>query len=238
MTTKQILLGTTNKGKLREFDAMLAAHLPQHWALIGPQQLGEPLPDVVEDRDTFHGNAAKKALELSERFGCAVLAEDSGLIVDALGGEPGVYSARWSGTHGDDAANNRKLIARMTALPASAPRSARYAATICLAFLDDALGAQVLSALGATWGSLPEGYPEAAATAHRVGGRGLVWVRGSVEGELTLEARGEGGFGYDPYFLLPERGLTMAELPLDIKNTISHRAAALRALAALLGGVR
>jgi XTP/dITP diphosphohydrolase len=143
MTTKQILLGTTNKGKLREFDAMLAAHLPQHWALIGPQQLGEPLPDVVEDRDTFHGNAAKKALELSERFGCAVLAEDSGLIVDALGGEPGVYSARWSGTHGDDAANNRKLVAQMTALPASAPRSARYAATICLAFLDDALGAQV-----------------------------------------------------------------------------------------------
>lgn len=233
-TDKTILLGTSNKGKLREFDAMLARHLPAGWRLIGPQSLDQPLPDVVEDQDTFYGNAAKKALELSLYAGCAVLAEDSGLVVAALGGEPGVYSARWSGVHGDDAANNRKLVARVAALPDAASRAAHYEATICLAFLDDALGQQVVRALGTTWGALPVGVPTTQGAAGRVGERGLVWVRGVVEGVITLEARGDGGFGYDPYFLLPARGLTMAELSMADKNALSHRAAALAALAALL----
>jgi XTP/dITP diphosphohydrolase len=231
---KTLLLGTSNKGKQREFDAMLTQHLPQGWRLIGPQSLDKPLPDVVEDQDTFYGNAAKKALELSLHAGCAVLAEDSGLVVAGLSGEPGVLSARWSGVHGDDVANNKKLVARVSALPDTTSRAAHYEATICLAFLDDALGQQVLRALGTAWDALPHGVPTVAATAGRVGERGLVWVRGVVEGVITLEARGEGGFGYDPYFLLPARGLTMAELSMADKNAISHRARALAALAALL----
>jgi XTP/dITP diphosphohydrolase len=233
-TPETILLGTTNTGKLREFDAMLAQRLPAGWRIIGPQELGEPLPEVVEDADTFYGNAAKKALELSARFGCAVLAEDSGLVVEALGGEPGVYSARWSGVHGDDAANNRLLVARMSALEPGASRAAHYEATICLATPLDALGVGLLAALGTAWEALPEGVPTVAASAGRVEDRVVIWVRGVVEGEIVLEPRGEGGFGYDPYFLLPEQDQTMAQLTLETKNQISHRAAALASLAALL----
>ncbi len=133
--------------------------------------------------------------------GLPAIADDSGLEVDALGGAPGVYSARYAGPGADDAQNNAKLLEALRGVPA-ARRGARFR---CVAvFVDPA--------------------------------RGIELVRdGACEGEILDGPRGTDGFGYDPLFLVPAAGRTMAELPLDEKNRLSHRAAAFRALAAALG---
>ncbi len=162
--------------------------------------------DPVEDADTFLGNARIKARAAQAASGgMAVLADDSGLEVDALGGAPGVYSARFAGEPTDDAANNAKLLDELSAV-ADADRTARF---VCqLVYLDE------------------QG--------------GEVDARGTVEGRIGHEERGEYGFGYDPLFLAEVFGFTrsLAEALPEEKNAVSHRGNALRELRAKLAGER
>ena len=125
-------------------------------------------------------------------LGCMALADDSGICVEALGGAPGVYSARYCGRHGDDDANNALLLRNLEGIPA--PRKARYVAAIAL----------VRS------------------------GHAPIVCRGTCEGEILTEGRGNGGFGYDPHFYVPDFGRTAAELTAEEKNDVSHRGRAMR----------
>ncbi len=153
-------------------------------------------PEVVEDGATFVDNARKKAVELARHLGHWVLGEDSGLVVPALNGRPGVYSARYAGKQGDDAANNARLLAELAPLPDDR-RAAYY---VCTAALSD-----------------PNGEVRAV-------------VEGRCHGVILREARGEGGFGYDPLFLIPEYHRTFGELSPRAKHALSHRARALAQL--------
>src|SRR4051812_21927211 len=162
-------------------------------------------PEVIEDGTTFEENARKKAVELSRSLDHWVLGEDSGLVVPALNGRPGVYSARYAGKQGDDAANNARLLAELAPLPDDR-RAAYY---VCSVVVSDPSG-------------------EVRATAE-----------GRCHGVLTREARGTGGFGYDPLFLIPEYHRTFGELSARVKHALSHRGRALAhlrpALRRLLG---
>jgi len=191
----KLLVATGNAGKLKEIRSLLA-DCPIE--IIGLDQLQDP-PEVVEDGATFAANACKKAREMAAFSQTLTLADDSGLVVDGLDGAPGVYSARYAGEQGNDAANNRKLLEEM----ASLPDNERQAAFHCVMAL--------------AW---PDGRCET--------------FTGTVSGIILHEKRGAGGFGYDPLFLVPEYGKTTAELPLDIKNRISHRGNALRQVIPLL----
>jgi XTP/dITP diphosphohydrolase len=185
-----IVFATGNAGKLRELAALVAT--------LGIAVRSVSL-DVVEDDDTFEGNAEKKARAALEATGLPSLADDSGLEVDALSGMPGVRSARFAKEH-DDAANNLKLLTILHGIP-DAQRSARFRSA--LVYLEP-------------------------------GGRRIV-AEGRCEGRILHEPRGTGGFGYDPLFLVEGGDRTMAELPLDEKNRISHRA---RAFASFLAQLR
>ena len=157
-------------------------------------------PEVVEDGATFAANARKKAVELASHLGLWVLGEDSGLVVPGLNGRPGVRSARYAGKHGDDAANNARLLAELAPLPDD-HRDAYYVCTVALAD--------------------PTGEVRAE-------------VEGRCHGVITRELRGNGGFGYDPLFLIPEYHRTFGELSLRVKHALSHRARALAQLRPLL----
>jgi XTP/dITP diphosphohydrolase len=157
-------------------------------------------PEVVEDGATFVDNARKKAVELARHLGQWVLGEDSGLVVPSLNGRPGVYSARYAGTHGDDAANNARLLAELAPLPDDR-RAAYY---VCTAALAD-----------------PQGEVRAV-------------VEGRCHGVILRAARGTGGFGYDPLFLIPEYHRTFGELTPRVKHALSHRARALAQLRPVL----
>ena len=194
---KKIVLATTNAGKVREMrDAFQA--LPVE--IVPLSEFGD-LPEAVEDGETFAENSRIKAAFYAKQTGCACLADDSGLSVDALDGAPGVHSARWSGTH-DDAANNRKLAAELSKLT---PPESEAAYHCVLTFVD-------------------------------TDGTSLV-AEGICGGIVRPKPHGSGGFGYDPYFYLPGRNgeQTMADLTLEEKQEISHRGAALRQMARLLG---
>jgi XTP/dITP diphosphohydrolase len=144
------VFATRNKGKLVELRELLPgiAVLSVDEAA---QRLGRDIPDVVEDADTFVGNAAKKAREVSLATGWPALADDSGLEVDALGGAPGVYSARFAGDQHDDRANNDKLLRELAAVPAD-QRTARFRAVLALADVSGPLGNEVITADGACEG--------------------------------------------------------------------------------------
>lgn len=185
----KLLVATGNQGKLKEIRRLLADTPVE---IIGLDAYPE-LPEVVEDGATFELNARKKALEMAAATGCLTLADDSGLMVEALDGAPGVISARYAGENGDDQANNRKLMQVMQEVP-DAKRQAAFYCVMALA---------------------------------EPGGRCRTF-EGRISGILLREPRGDGGFGYDPYFLVPEYGKTTSELPLEIKNRISHRGNALR----------
>jgi XTP/dITP diphosphohydrolase len=157
-------------------------------------------PEVEEDGKTFEDNARKKAVELSQHLKHWVLGEDSGLVVPGLNGRPGVYSARYAGKQGDDAANNARLLAELAPLPADR-RAAYYICTVALAD--------------------PTGEVKAV-------------VEGRCQGVIIEQARGSGGFGYDPLFLIPEYHQTFGELSARAKHAISHRARALERLRPVL----
>ena len=191
-----LVLGTRNRKKCEEIVALLG-----DLGLVLADLTGCPkLPEVAEDRDTFEGNARKKAAEPARALGHWVLGEDSGLVVPALNGRPGVYSARYAGRHGDDAANNARLLAELAPLPDDR-RAAYY---VCVAALAD-----------------PKGEVQAV-------------VEGRCHGVIVREPRGQGGFGYDPLFEIPEYHYTFGELSPRVKQALSHRARALDKLRPIL----
>jgi XTP/dITP diphosphohydrolase len=193
---RPLILATGNAGKLREFRALLAG-MP--FEPVAQADLGIAPPQ--ETGSSFLANALLKGRHAAAAAGCAAIADDSGLEVDALGGAPGVYSARYAGLEADDAANNAKLMAALANTPAAA-RGARYRCV--LAFIDAATQTEL-------------------------------WAEGVWEGVILDAPRGSAGFGYDPYFWLPELKLTAAELDPRDKNRRSHRGMALRALRDRLG---
>ena len=188
---KTIVIATKNKGKIREMTQAFEG-LPVK--LIPLSDFGD-LPDAVEDGTTFEANAKIKALFYMKETKTACLADDSGLEVDALGGGPSVYSARFAGEHATDDANNEKLLAEIGKKGLDASPAA-YRCVLAFADTD-----------GAT-----------------------LTAEGSCAGVIRPEARGNGGFGYDPYFYIDENK-TMAELTLNEKDAISHRGKALREMA-------
>lgn len=189
----RIVVATGNPGKLAELDRILDGLDVE---LVPMTDLG--LPSPVEDGDTFEANALIKARAASEATGLAALADDSGLEVDALGGAPGVHSARYADdedAEAGDLANNRKLVRELQGVP-EVERTARF---VCVAAL--------VAPDGRSW-----------------------TARGTMEGHVVDEPRGEGGFGYDPHFVSAGDTRTNAELAPDDKDARSHRGAAFRAI--------
>ncbi len=188
--SRKVVLASGNRGKLMELGAMLESIGIE----VAPQSEFD-VPDIEETGLTFVENAILKARNACEHTGLPAIADDSGIEVDALNGQPGIYSARYSGQ--GDQANNEKLVAELADVPPE-QRTARYRAA--LVYMRHAADPAPIIAEG-------------------------VW-----EGLVISEPRGENGFGYDPYFLIPELGKTGAELDSEQKNRISHRAQALNKL--------
>ena len=232
-----LLLATRNPHKRLEISPIFERLLGQRLTLTDLSAWsGPPLPEVVEDQDTFEGNAIKKALETSLHAGMSALAEDSGLEVDALQGRPGVLSARFAGPGATTPMNNRLLVEQLRATPEGPARRARFVAVACLALAPDQAGELILAQLGTAHNACVGRAPTRPGQLGLSQGRALIWVRGHLEGQIIDEPRGAMGFGYDPHFLLPDLGLTLAQLSADQKNAISHRALALGALSRLLQG--
>jgi XTP/dITP diphosphohydrolase len=226
----QFIIATGNPGKRREFEELLADLVGGDWQIYDRGTWPGELDEVVEDRGTFRGNAIEKALQTSRATGVTALADDSGLLVDALDGAPGVYSARFAGPEASADDNNRKLVESLRGV-ADHERTARYAAVLALAIADDAAGRILLERAGFDLDDMQRGEPDRPGAPGRLDDRVVVWSRGTVEGRIVDEPRGSGGFGYDPHFFVPSRGCTMAELTLEEKNVFSHRAEAARTLA-------
>jgi XTP/dITP diphosphohydrolase len=197
----EVLFASTNPHKVTEVRAIMA---PYGVTVIGLDDVENAagLAEPVEDGETFADNARIKAVYYAKALGQWCLADDSGLEVDALGGEPGVRSARYAGIEGTreerDRANNRKLLAGLENVP-DEKRTARFVCAMCLVDAD---------------------------------ARVIAETRGTVEGVMGREPRGHNGFGYDPLFCLPHLGCTSAELPSEQKNALSHRGDAARQMVA------
>jgi XTP/dITP diphosphohydrolase len=222
-----VFFGTTNPGKLRELRRLVAG-LPVR--VVSAADLAEPLPEVQEDGVTFRANAEKKAAAYARAVGTWALADDSGLAVDALGGAPGVRSARWSE---DDA-----LASPACALPAVAARE--LGPEMARGARDQGNNAKLLRELSGLPPERRGGAYVAALALARPDGTIHATVEGHCRGRIGEAPRGTGGFGYDPLFV-PDAGggRTMAELTPDEKDAISHRGEAFRllrpVLAALVG---
>ena len=197
----KLIVATTNPNKVREIEQVLS---PLGFYVVGLGELARAIPEPVEDADTFEGNARIKAVAYARALGESCLAEDSGLEVDALGGAPGVHSARYAAVGATreekDRANNDKLLHALVGVPRER-RGARFVCAMCLV---DARGEVLFE------------------------------TRGTYEGVIALAPRGENGFGYDPLLWLPDLGKTSAELLPTEKNERSHRGKATRALASWL----
>ncbi|HKU04326.1 MAG TPA: RdgB/HAM1 family non-canonical purine NTP pyrophosphatase [Arthrobacter sp.] len=207
-TQPRLVLATHNKGKLRELRELLRGQVPGldvDTQVVDAAAAGAP--DVVESGVTFAENSLLKARAVAEATGLPAIADDSGLAVDVMGGAPGIFSARWSGSHGDDAANLQLLLSQLS----DVPDQHRGAAFVCAAAL----------AMPAA-----DGQP----------GREVVEY-GQLEGVLLREPRGDGGFGYDPVLQPAGEDRSCAELSGPEKNAISHRGKALRELAKLVAKV-
>lgn len=189
MNRINLVLATRNEGKVLEFRELLSGFD------VGIKSLLDfgPIPPVREEGETFEENAYQKALFTAKVLGLPALADDSGLVVDALGGAPGVRSARYAGEGASDETNNRKLLEAMRGLD---NRKAVFECVIAIA--------------------VPRGPA-------------LIY-EGRCEGEITREALGENGFGYDPVFYYPPLGKTFAQIPRQEKNRISHRGRAMAEL--------
>jgi XTP/dITP diphosphohydrolase len=188
---KELLVATGNRGKFIEIKDLLRDTVADLYSLEDFPEI----PPVEEDGATFAENAVKKALSAAQVTRKPVIADDSGLEVDALGGRPGVYSARFAGEGAGDSANNAKLLGELADI-SDGQETAAFRCVIALCF--------------------PDGNCRT--------------FSGELGGIILKKPRGTGGFGYDPLFLVPEYGLTLAELPLAVKNSISHRGKALALL--------
>ena len=195
----KLILASRNKKKIKEMEALLSRYV-EGVEILSLDDVGF-VGDIEENGETYEENALTKARTAVEagNHRYPAIADDSGLSVDALGGAPGVYSARYAGGHGDDAANNALLLKNLADTPAE-ERTARFVCCIALV------------------------YPD---------GREIT-VRGETEGLIIDEARGEGGFGYDPYFYYAPFKKTFSELSAEEKNAISHRGKAIAKVAEIL----
>ena len=187
----KIIFATGNEGKMKEIRLILEDLGVE---ILSLKDTGIAF-DIEENGETFEENAVIKAKAVMQETGALVLADDSGLEIDYLHGEPGVYSARYLGEDTSYRIKNQNLIERLEGVP-DEKRTARFVCVIAAAFPDG----RVLTA------------------------------RGTIEGMIGYEERGEGGFGYDPIFWLPECGCSTAELTMEKKNELSHRGKALRAM--------
>ena len=195
-----LLIATNNQGKIEELQQLLS---DLNIELVTPSQIGLDL-EVVEDGVTYAENAAKKAVAFAQASGLISLADDTGLEVDTLDGAPGLYAKRFGseengGQELPDFDRRRYLVTKIQDKPR--PWTARFRATIAVAIPDNV-------------------------TLNPVAANSLQLTEGACEGEIISEDRGTNGFGYDPIFLFPELGKTMAELSMDEKNRLSHRARA------------
>jgi XTP/dITP diphosphohydrolase len=191
---KEIILASSNPGKVREINQLLAG-LDLH---VQPQT-DHGVPDIEETGLTFVENAILKARNAAQHTGLAAIADDSGIEVDALNGAPGIYSARYAGIGASDQANLEKLLTELGDLPEE-KRTARFQ---CLMVY----------------------------MRHANDPTPLI-CQGSWEGRILFKPQGENGFGYDPVFYVPTHDCSSAELPADVKNSLSHRGQALRKLLA------
>jgi XTP/dITP diphosphohydrolase len=212
----QLLIATNNQGKLIEFQELLK---DTNITLLTPAQIGLDL-DVTEDGHTYAENAAKKAAAFAQASNLISLADDSGLEVDALDGAPGLYSARYGSPDGNklsDAERRQYLLSQLQDKPR--PWTAHFHATVAIAvpklWSPTDLLSDVQEQVSPSRG--PRDHGDAPA---------IQIFEGLCPGEIIPEERGTGGFGYDPIFLLTELGKTMAELSMDEKNRLSHRARA------------
>ena len=185
---KKLVLASNNKGKIREFNALFGTCGIE---VVSQGSLG--VGSCPEPFHTFLENALEKARHAAKETGLPAMADDSGITAHALVTEPGVYSARYAGEQGDDAANNAKLVAR---LADQKDKSAHYTCVlVAVRSADD---------------------PDP------------IVVQGNWYGEIVDTPKGDGGFGYDPHFYLPEYGKTAAQLSAEEKNAVSHRGKAMR----------
>ncbi len=195
----KIVFATNNKNKLSEIRSILG----DEFEVLSLNDI-DCHADIPETSDTLEGNALQKAQYISKRYGMVVFADDTGLEVEALGGEPGVHSARYAeGTDHDSEANMRKLLAK---LGDSDNRKAQFRTVIALI----------------------RNHPDDIVT----------FFEGKVEGEIIREKRGDSGFGYDPIFMPKGYDKTFAELGMEVKNHISHRAKAVEKLVSYLKSLK
>jgi XTP/dITP diphosphohydrolase len=235
-----LFFGTTNPGKLRELRRLVAG-LPIR--VLSPDDLGRPLPEVHEDGTTFAENAAKKAAAFARAAGAYAVADDSGLCVDALGGAPGVRSARWA-----DDEPGPEPASPVCELPGAA--AAELGPVAGRAARDERNNDKLLAALAGTPDARRGAEYQAVLALARPDGTIVASVSGVCRGRIGNERRGTGGFGYDPLFVpeeveraggsdgrepkasVPPR--TMAELAPEEKDAISHRGEAFRRLRPIL----
>ena len=189
---KELIIATNNEGKVREFQNIFSE---KGYTVKSLKDFPE-IDDVEETGTTFEENALLKAQTVAKALQVVVIADDSGLEVDALNGEPGVYSARYAGTDKNDEANIDKVLEKLQDIPEE-KRTARFVCVLAVA--------------------MPDGES--------------FTVRGTCEGFIASERKGENGFGYDPIFYIKEIDKTMAQLSKEEKNKISHRARAIELLA-------
>jgi XTP/dITP diphosphohydrolase len=184
MSRLKLLIASANKGKVAEYRALLEGVDCELLSLADAGLDG----DIEETGTTYEENARLKAVTCAQRSGLLTLADDSGLEVDALWGEPGIRSARYAGEKATDSERVAHLLSKLEDVP-DEQRGARFVCVIAIA--------------------TPEGE--------------VTYCNGECRGSIVTEPRGAKGFGYDPSFLVPEFGVTMAELPPELKNRISHR---------------
>jgi len=195
----EMVLATGNKGKLAEFQRLLEGLDIQVHSMKEYPEIGE----IVEDGDSFAANALIKARAVCKATGKPAMADDSGLMVDALDGAPGIFSARFAGEQRSDADNNAKVLQLLEDV-ADANRTARFFCAIAIV--------------------LPNGDEYT--------------VEGTCEGVILRALQGEGGFGYDPLFYVPDMGKTFAELSMEEKNRISHRGHANRKAVEIIRAIK
>ncbi|WP_040207744.1 XTP/dITP diphosphatase [Neobacillus jeddahensis] len=185
---KEVIIATKNSGKAREFEHIFASRGIEVRTLLDYPEI----PEVEETGSTFEENAILKAEAVARALNKMVIGDDSGLIVDALEGRPGIYSARYAGEPKNDQKNTDKVLSELAGVPVE-KRAARFYCALAVA----------------------------------IPGQETRTVSGTCEGLILEERHGTNGFGYDPVFYVPEKGMAMAELSSDEKNKISHRAHAL-----------
>lgn len=191
---KEVVFATKNKGKIKEIQAILG----NEYIVKSMEEIGINI-DIIEDGKTFEENAIKKAVEIMNITNKIVLADDSGLEIDYLDGEPGVYSARYMGEDTPYEIKNNKILDILKDVEEE-KRGARFISVIALA--------------------IPQKEP--------------ITTKGTIEGIIGYEIKGENGFGYDPIFYIPELKMTAAELSIEEKNKISHRGKALKQMKKIL----